>query len=238
MPDPWLTVGQEEELKPYVVIDLWVTQEMLNLCFHWEDMKDMLSNKTYNNVVATYHILNTQKNKVQCHTIQVKPFHPPNLQSYSPSPAQEVQPVCSCFQQAEQQPMDHESGQPMDQESARPSTIPESSPTTSRPSPDSRTATPEHRPGPAPLSLAQTPCVALGTLPPATAPSAAVITQRKSARASRRVARRCLNFLRKLCCPIQKEALQMQSSKAPLGFGHQGRATTRLWGGQAGIPAF
>lgn len=87
MPDPWLTVGQEEELKPYVVIDLWVTQEMLNLVFHWEDIKDMLSNKTYNNVVATYHILNTQKNKAQCHTIQVKPFHPPNLQSYSPSPA-------------------------------------------------------------------------------------------------------------------------------------------------------
>ncbi|KAF6344923.1 hypothetical protein mRhiFer1_010287 [Rhinolophus ferrumequinum] len=115
MPAPWVNMGQEEEIKPYVespsdVIDPWVIQEMLNLGFHWENIEDT-SKKTYNNVMATYRILNTEKPEVQCHAVQVKPFHLPELQSRSLSPAQEVQPECSGFQQAEQQPMDHESGE-------------------------------------------------------------------------------------------------------------------------------
>ncbi|KAF6323473.1 hypothetical protein mRhiFer1_010731 [Rhinolophus ferrumequinum] len=135
MPHTWLNKSHEEELKPYIdppsdVTDPWVTKEMLNLGFHWEDIKDTLSKKTYNNVLAKYCILNTKKTKVQYHTFKIKPFHPPELQSPSLSAAQKVQPECSGFQQAEQQPIDHESGQKF-QESTRLSAILESSTTTS-----------------------------------------------------------------------------------------------------------
>ncbi|KAF6321352.1 hypothetical protein mRhiFer1_008467 [Rhinolophus ferrumequinum] len=133
MPDPWLNMGQEEELKPYAeppsdVRDPWVIEEMVNLGFHWEDIKDTLSNNIYNNIMATYLILHTKKPKLQYRTIKVKPFHPPEFQSFSPSPAQEVQSEWSGFQQAEQQPMDHESGQKA-QESGGPTAILESSTT-------------------------------------------------------------------------------------------------------------
>ncbi|KAF6323420.1 hypothetical protein mRhiFer1_008397 [Rhinolophus ferrumequinum] len=68
MPDASLNKGHEEELKPYIeppsdVTDPWVTKEMLNLGFHWEDIKDTLSKKTYNNVLAKYCILNTKNQK-------------------------------------------------------------------------------------------------------------------------------------------------------------------------------
>ncbi|KAF6327535.1 hypothetical protein mRhiFer1_008253 [Rhinolophus ferrumequinum] len=96
MPDPWLNMGQEEELKPYVeppgdVIDPGVIEQMLNLGIHWEDIKDTLSNKTYNNnIKATYRMLHTQKPKSQYRTINVKPFHPPEFQSHSRPPSPEV----------------------------------------------------------------------------------------------------------------------------------------------------
>lgn len=59
MPDPWLNMGQEEELTPYVVllsdvIGPWVIREMLNLGFHWEDIKNM-SVETYNHIMSMYH---------------------------------------------------------------------------------------------------------------------------------------------------------------------------------------
>lgn len=102
MPDTWLNKGHEEELKPSIeppsdVTDPWVTKEMLNLGFHWEDIKDTLSKKTYNNVLDKYCILNTEKPKVQYHTFKIKPFHSPELQSPSLFPAQEVKPQCSGF---------------------------------------------------------------------------------------------------------------------------------------------
>ncbi|KAF6323439.1 hypothetical protein mRhiFer1_008411 [Rhinolophus ferrumequinum] len=68
MPDPWLNMGQEEELKPYAeppgdVTDPWIIEEMVNLGFHWEGFKGTLSNNTYNNIVATYLILHIHKSQ-------------------------------------------------------------------------------------------------------------------------------------------------------------------------------
>lgn len=132
---------------PIDVIDPWVTREMLNLGFHWEDIKDTLSNEAYTHVMATYHTLETKKPKVQHHTRWVKPFHPPELQSRSLFPAQEAQPERSSFQQVGQQTMDHESGQKA-HESASPSVILESSTTTSESTTEPRTTTLPPSPGP------------------------------------------------------------------------------------------
>ncbi|KAF6357144.1 hypothetical protein mRhiFer1_010065 [Rhinolophus ferrumequinum] len=113
MPDPGLNIGPLEELRPYSEpphddIDPWVTKEKVNLGFQWDRIQDALTNKTLNNVMATYLILNTEMPKLQCRTIWVRPFHSPD---HSPAPTQEVQPEHSSFQQAEQQPDNHESGQ-------------------------------------------------------------------------------------------------------------------------------
>ncbi|KAF6376435.1 hypothetical protein mRhiFer1_009626 [Rhinolophus ferrumequinum] len=126
MPDPWLNTGQEEELKPYVealsdAIDRWVIEELVKLGFRWEDVKNTLSNKIYNNnIMVAYRILQTQKPKLQYRAIK-----------------------------AEQQPMDHEPGQKA-QESASPTailgsstTISESRTTSSPSSTGSNTATPK-----------------------------------------------------------------------------------------------
>ncbi|KAF6280943.1 hypothetical protein mRhiFer1_009322 [Rhinolophus ferrumequinum] len=97
MPDPWLNMGQEEELQPYFeptndVMDPGVIEQMANLGIRWEGTKDTLSHRTYsNNIMATYRMLHTQKPKPQYRTITVKPFRPPEFQSRSPSPVQEVQ---------------------------------------------------------------------------------------------------------------------------------------------------
>ncbi|XP_032944155.1 serine/threonine-protein kinase MARK2-like [Rhinolophus ferrumequinum] len=239
MSDPWINMGQEEELKPYVeppsdVIDTWVMEEMVNLGFGEEDIKNALVNKIYNNILATYRILHRKNLKYQHRIIKVKPFHPPEFQSRSPSPAQEVQSELSGCQQAEQLPMDQEPGEKAG-ESTSPTynqdystaisqsrtTLPPSRPgsktaipepsrksrnATPEPPPPkhcwgSRTSTPKHSQGsrdqapgpplpssalvPAP-SLAQPPNVTLRTLSPATAPPAAVETNKKSSRAGGR----------------------------------------------------
>lgn len=154
MPDPWLNMGQEEELKPYVEppsddTDTWVKEEMVNLGFRCEDIEDTLSNKTGNNILATYRILHRRNLNFQTRTIKVKPFHPPEFPSRSPSPAQEIQSEPSGCQQAEQQPVAHEPGQEA-QESAGPTyiqeysiTIPESRTTPPPSSPGSKTTMPE-----------------------------------------------------------------------------------------------
>ncbi|KAF6301825.1 hypothetical protein mRhiFer1_008744 [Rhinolophus ferrumequinum] len=147
MSDPWINMGQEEELKPYVeppsdVIDTWVMEEMVNLGFGEEDIKNALGNKIYNNILATYRILHRKNLKYQHRTIKVKPFHPPEFQSRSPSPAQEVQSKLSGCQQAEQLPMDHKPGEKAE-ESAGPTYTQDYSTAISQ----SRTTLPPSRPG-------------------------------------------------------------------------------------------
>ncbi|XP_032944151.1 serine/threonine-protein kinase MARK2-like [Rhinolophus ferrumequinum] len=147
MSDPWINMGQEEELKPYVeppsdVIDTWVMEEMVNLGFGEEDIKNALVNKIYNNILATYRILHRKNLKYQHRIIKVKPFHPPEFQSRSPSPAQEVQSELSGCQQAEQLPMDHEPGEKAE-ESAGPTYTQDYSTAISQ----SRTTLPPSRPG-------------------------------------------------------------------------------------------
>ncbi|XP_032944149.1 MAP/microtubule affinity-regulating kinase 3 [Rhinolophus ferrumequinum] len=147
MSDPWINMGQEEELKPYVeppsdVIDTWVMEEMVNLGFGEEDIKNALGNKIYNNILATYRILHRKNLKYQHRTIKVKPFHPPEFQSRSPSPAQEVQSELSGCQQAEQLPMDHKPGEKAE-ESAGPTYTQDYSTAISQ----SRTTLPPSRPG-------------------------------------------------------------------------------------------
>ncbi|XP_032944427.1 serine/threonine-protein kinase MARK2-like [Rhinolophus ferrumequinum] len=147
MSDPWINMGQEEELKPYVeppsdVIDTWVMEEMVNLGFGEEDIKNALGNKIYNNILATYRILHRKNLKYQHRIIKVKPFHPPEFQSRSPSPAQEVQSELSGCKQAEQLPMDQEPG-----EKAGQSTSPTYTQDYSTAISQSRTTLPPSRPG-------------------------------------------------------------------------------------------
>lgn len=235
MPDPWLNMGQEEELQPYVEppsddIDTWAIGEMVNLGFRSEDIKDTLSNKTGNNILATYRILHRKNLKFQMRTIKVKPFHAPEFQSRSPSPAQEVQSERSGGQRAEQQPMAHEPGQKA-QESAGPTYIQEYS----RTIPESRTTPPPSSPGPKSAipepsrgSRATTPKVSPGSstiLSPtpqchpgdspsihSTSSSRANTENIKSSR--RQVVRGCLNFLRKLfCVPPKKGCCRLNQVK-------------------------
>lgn len=62
MPDSWLNMGQEEELWPYNEppsdgMDPWVTQQMVNVGFHLDQIENTLSGMTYNNVMGMHQIL-------------------------------------------------------------------------------------------------------------------------------------------------------------------------------------
>lgn len=87
--DPWLNTSQEETLRPYSEsIDPWVSEEMINLEFEWDQTQDSLKSKMYNSVMATYLILSTKKPQVENHTNLARSFCSPDPRSCStPSPA-------------------------------------------------------------------------------------------------------------------------------------------------------
>ncbi|XP_011353757.1 pro-neuregulin-3, membrane-bound isoform [Pteropus vampyrus] len=83
MQNPWLNTSQEEALRPYSEpMDPWVSEEMINLWFEWDQIQDSLKSKTYNGLMAMYLILSTKKPQVECHTIlllkKLMTLHPKN----------------------------------------------------------------------------------------------------------------------------------------------------------------
>lgn len=88
--EPWLSVGQEDEFRPYNeppcdYMDPWVTKKVMNPGFEWDQIQDALKFKRYNRVVAKIP-------EVESHIMVGNPFRFPDLNSHSPSPTQEVQP--------------------------------------------------------------------------------------------------------------------------------------------------
>lgn len=64
-------------------MDPWVTEQMVNMAFQLDQTKNTLLRKMYNKVMGTYLILKSNKPQVQCHTIQVRPFCPSDINSNS-----------------------------------------------------------------------------------------------------------------------------------------------------------
>ncbi|XP_019508214.1 PREDICTED: serine/threonine-protein kinase MARK2-like [Hipposideros armiger] len=112
MSDSWLNQDEEEDQMlynepPKENLDPWVKKEMKKLGFCYDDIQDALRNKTFNNVMAAYLILDAQKPKSHWRTIRVKPY---NSTDQNPAPARELQ-SCSSSQQTEQHQDNYELGQ-------------------------------------------------------------------------------------------------------------------------------
>lgn len=89
MKDPWLNIGQEEELwlyreSPWGDMDPQVTKIMKNLGFEWNEIQESVTERKYNKVMGTYLILSTTKTKLKGHTIRLRPtcFPDPTPQSF------------------------------------------------------------------------------------------------------------------------------------------------------------
>lgn len=79
MKDPWVNMGQEEELQPYTElpcenVNPQVIQEMLTLGFEQRQIEEAVTSGKYNSVLATYLILKHKTPKVKCRTIRIRPF--------------------------------------------------------------------------------------------------------------------------------------------------------------------
>ncbi|KAF6321348.1 hypothetical protein mRhiFer1_008463 [Rhinolophus ferrumequinum] len=105
--------------------------------FERHEIQNALTQKTYNNVTATYLMLNTKKARVQCRKIRVRPYRSTDIISLDRSPDQEAQ--------TERQPNEQESGQKAE-ESAGPSASPRSRKASLQPSANWRKVTPRHSP--------------------------------------------------------------------------------------------
>ncbi|XP_054423823.1 MAP/microtubule affinity-regulating kinase 4-like [Pteronotus mesoamericanus] len=86
MSDPWINMGQEQELRPYSEppggdIDPQVAAIMEGLGFKEEEIKNSLSKKYYDSVMGTYLILKTVKDTRKVLTIRVRPYSPPESDS-------------------------------------------------------------------------------------------------------------------------------------------------------------
>lgn len=93
-------MDEEEDLQPYTEppnadLDSWVTQKMMDMGLQLNWIQHVLNNKTYDYVMSTYLMSKRKKPKVQVHTIQVRPFRSPDLNSCSPFPPWQVHPECS-----------------------------------------------------------------------------------------------------------------------------------------------
>ncbi|XP_045678804.1 serine/threonine-protein kinase MARK2-like [Phyllostomus hastatus] len=159
MSDPWVNMGQKEELRPYSEppggdIDPQVTETMKSMGFREHEIQESLTQKKYNRVMGTYLILKTSKTQMKGHTIQVRPRPSPDPSSRNRTEEPAVPSSCLGSRTTTPQPGLASSSSSSSSQEERMMVPPPSlasRTSTSLPSPESGTATPSqalpHGPG-------------------------------------------------------------------------------------------
>lgn len=68
MKDRWLTLSQEEELRPYTEtpcdnMDPWVNKRMMKMGFEWDHIQDSMTRRGYDRLMAAYLMLSTKNSR-------------------------------------------------------------------------------------------------------------------------------------------------------------------------------